>query len=191
MNIPDIVIQKKNIRKSSSDQPKEHCWFYENGFCRNRQKCSFSHPEVMCQQFWLHGECDQDDKCIKRHPVQVCTRHLNNSCIQGRNCVHQHPPTPSSSSKQTQSPTTSKGFEAPKSPFLFNGFPGSNPSPNFPSVSTPPFVPTAPTQMYAQSRGSPAHHPRQEQHNGRYGQQQQQGNDHGHLGQQQGHGWPQ
>ena len=78
-------------QKEKQNEVKEHCWYYENGFCRKGGRCPFSHPAVTCIAFWNTGECSQSGSCPNRHPVQVCIRYLKGTCFAGRNCVHQHP----------------------------------------------------------------------------------------------------
>ena len=53
--------------------------------------CSFKHPEKLCISFFNTGECSLLGSCPDRHPVQVCVRYLNGTCLAGLNCVHQHP----------------------------------------------------------------------------------------------------
>ena len=45
----------------------------------------------MCKSFWSYGDCDIGVQCPDRHPLQVCIKYLNNTCIQGDKFVYQHP----------------------------------------------------------------------------------------------------
>ena len=78
------------VQKDPKDKPVEHCWYYENGFCRKGGMCAFRHPVVMCASFWNTGEYPQGGSCSNRHPVQVCIKYLNGTCYAGNNCVNQH-----------------------------------------------------------------------------------------------------
>ena len=154
----------------------------------------------MCISFWSFGECGQGVKCPNRHPVQVCIKYLNNTCVAGGNCVNQHPKQSNFSSKPNafhgslKHPSSPMIFEEQRSPFHSRGVTPPNTNQNIPSVSIPSFFPSAPTHLSAQTHRarSPVHHsawPQMEQQHDRYDQQHRQGNEHGHLGQQQGQGW--
>ena len=177
---------QKNILSPNAKR-KGKCWFYENGFCRKGAQgvqCPFSHPQTMCTSFWNHGECPQGDKCPKRHPAQVCIKYLNNTCINGVNCVYQHPQNSISSKPMSPQHQSSPQFYGNQNKHFP---PQPSTSSNVPS-SSPSYFPTSANYLPAQS-----HQPgRQQQEHQRdhYDQQQHhQGNDHGHLGQQQGQGW--
>ena len=144
----------------------------------------------MCPAFWKFGECQLAGKCPDRHPVQVCTRYLNDNCKAGNNCVQQHP----------ENPTKQNKTEPPKSPA---------------SV----FTPTEPTSYYTpgfayayMNQNTPQFHAQQSpsqagpihphvQQPGQHSQQPQphlyaspqqysaQGNLHSHPGQSLGQGW--
>ena len=167
--------------KAGSFHPKatEKCYFYENGFCRKGAQCSFNHPSTMCKSFWSYGDCDNGVQCPDRHPLQVCIKYLNNTCIQGDKCVYQHPQIAHSKSK-------SPGYSASPNNF----------GPNTATAAIPSFFPAAANHPSAPTHRSPAHNPgwqlpQQEQQFGQRDQHhwQGQGNEHGHLGQQQGQGW--
>ena len=165
---------------SASAVDKEKCWFFENGYCREGGKCSWSHPSVMCGQFWSQGECYQDEKCPQRHPIQVCTKYLDGSCFSGKNCVHQHPEGKNQSPNPTKVPPSPMMNQEPRSSLYPGGFYPFQP--NVQPVPTPPHQPTAPTRMSGPPAQSPVYPTPQQQHSG-YGEQYQQGNEHSHLGQ--------
>ena len=178
---------KKTNEKSKPESPpsqiKAKCWYFDNGFCRKGEQCSFSHPVTMCPSFWSHGECSQGDGCWKRHPVQICIKYLNNSCVAGRKCVYQHPQNPKPSPKQTSSP--GNGPAGPSIPQP-SASPGIRPNVFFSNLD-----PRLSANAHAYSR-PPAQNfwEQQEQQFGAYDQERhQQGNDYGHPGQRQGQGW--
>ena len=177
-NKPDNIPENTTKTKSS-----EHCWHFENGFCKKGGGCEFQHPMKMCPAFWKFGECQQAGECPDRHPVKVCTRFLNGDCKAGNSCVQQHP------MNQTKKPELSQPPKSPGATFnpvestsYFNlGFGNSYLNPNTPQFHAQQSPTQAGPPLHVQQPAQQCPQPHQ--------QYSAQGNFYSHPGQSLGQGW--
>ena len=65
---------KKQKKKDDSRNNKEKCWYFNRGYCRNRDSCQEFHPEQVCSK----PNCFEED-CPQRHP---------NPCKFGKRCKY-------------------------------------------------------------------------------------------------------
>ena len=60
------------------------CNYYDNGYCRFKDKCKFHHFEDVCDK----SKCDESC-CLKRHPIP-CKYFRLKKCKFGENCLFSH-----------------------------------------------------------------------------------------------------
>ena len=106
------VIKKQNeyietLKDKNSQQNNEHsdeintsnekteikvdnrCRYWNRGFCREKEKCKFNHPEQNCAMFLDHGKCE-DKLCRRRHRRECRYFKQEVGCFRGSDCEFLH-----------------------------------------------------------------------------------------------------
>ena len=66
------------------------CRYFDQGFCKYRIKCRYSHPEQTCEQYIMYGQCSEQN-CPHRHPKQCrFCQSDENSCKRNLKCDFLH-----------------------------------------------------------------------------------------------------
>ena len=73
-----------DVRNNVSDQFKK-CNFYNVGYCRYKERCSYRHPKNNC----LVPAC-RNKSCDKRHPKDCKFQNHDRKCRHGDNCAYKH-----------------------------------------------------------------------------------------------------
>lgn len=76
---------EKQLKKDKSDKI---CRYWNRGFCKERGKCHFEHPEEDCRKFIKEGRCEKTI-CRNRHRHE-CKYFKQGSCFRGRKCEFIH-----------------------------------------------------------------------------------------------------
>ena len=85
------ALKTEEIKRSDTKQRKIHskCRYYNRGYCKEGQRCSFFHPTEDCQEYIYSGTCSQGRQCWQRHP-QKCKYWLRGNCWREDACVYLH-----------------------------------------------------------------------------------------------------
>lgn len=81
----NVKVDKNKIRR---------CKYFNRGYCKYANKCSFLHYEKKCEDFLKNGICTQQKRCLYRHPKN-CRYWIRKSegCQRENKCQYLHDPT--------------------------------------------------------------------------------------------------
>ena len=89
INTLEKKIQMMEINQEAKTKKiLNRCKYFNTGFCKNREKCPFLHPDKICQDYLNSGRCDQYRSCLARHPKEC--RYWKNSGKCCRSCSYLH-----------------------------------------------------------------------------------------------------
>ena len=87
----DIIRDAKLIHNSTKNRKKVKCRYFNKGYCKFGNKCSFLHPQnITCKQFKENGQC-RFKNCDLRHPKN-CRYWMKKSegCKKYTDCKYLH-----------------------------------------------------------------------------------------------------
>ena len=68
------------------------CKHNDRATCHRGENCFFLHSQVVCKMFSKYGECEDQEHCLKRHPVGFCSRWKRGRCDRNiEDCPFRHP----------------------------------------------------------------------------------------------------
>ena len=78
-------------KKQETEQIKvpKRCKFFNKGYCKQGERCSFVHPSKICPQHLESGKCIDFRSCLDRHP-QECRFWKETTCYRGGTCLYLH-----------------------------------------------------------------------------------------------------
>ena len=62
------TVDTLNIKTEAKDEKKTKCKYYNRGYCKYKDKCTFDHFEENCKEFLSTGHCSISKSCMFRHP---------------------------------------------------------------------------------------------------------------------------
>ena len=83
MNMNDKVVE------NAKDYKLTKCRYFDQGFCKYRKKCRYSHPLKTCEEYSVKGQCDVEN-CPHRHPQMCRSWESTNYCERNINCDFLH-----------------------------------------------------------------------------------------------------
>lgn len=87
----EIVSEKKSM-KPKPENENAKCRKHDKGRCFFGPKCSFSHTSNnVCKTYSKLGFCEEEERCLDRHPTGVCLQWRRAICDKGVKCFYQHP----------------------------------------------------------------------------------------------------
>ena len=89
--IKTLEMKIQMIERNQEDKTKKilnRCKYFNTGFCKNREKCPFLHPDSICQDYLNYGRCDQYRSCLARHPKECRYWKSSGKCF--RSCSYLH-----------------------------------------------------------------------------------------------------
>ena len=82
------VVEEEKNENVEEIKEKRRCKWYNRGYCREKERCSFVHPKLDCKDH-LQGRCSIRG-CTLRHR-RVCKFHeKEDGCIRGEMCEYLH-----------------------------------------------------------------------------------------------------
>ena len=99
IDLLDQEIQKRNeeIQNLNKHEHKENeekienkqimCKYYNRGYCKNKTRCRYVHPQNVCKIFLKDGKCCVRD-CSSRHPKKC--KYFKQGCNRGDRCAYLH-----------------------------------------------------------------------------------------------------
>ena len=78
-------------KKQETEQIKvpKRCKFFNKGYCKQGERCSFVHPSKICPKHLESGKCLDFRSCLDRHP-QECRFWKETTCYRGGTCLYLH-----------------------------------------------------------------------------------------------------
>ena len=70
------------------DYKERTCRYHNKGFCKYKLKCRYFHSKQICEDYEIHGTCEQKT-CSKRHPEQ-CKFWNAGKCSRNESCDFLH-----------------------------------------------------------------------------------------------------
>ena len=85
------ALKNEELKRFETKQKKKQlkCRYYNRGFCKAGEGCSFIHPNDVCQEYTLSGTCSSGRGCWKRHPNK-CKYWLRGNCWREDTCAYLH-----------------------------------------------------------------------------------------------------
>ena len=88
----DVSPQPSVRRVEEQSKSKDvKCRHNDRAACNRGESCFFYHSKVVCRIFSRYGECENQDKCFKRHPVGICAKWRKGKCDKDLDCLYRHP----------------------------------------------------------------------------------------------------
>ena len=84
LNQPSMEKDSEAKMKQLKKKENTKCRYYNRGYCRSKSKCSFFHPQDICEEI----KCF-DKTCLKRH-LKDCKNWNRRNCKFGNNCEYKH-----------------------------------------------------------------------------------------------------
>ena len=90
----NILKSVSNCNMKENKNNLRRCKYYNRGYCKHGEKCSFQHFENSCEKYLQSGTCTQQRRCLYRHPKN-CRYWIGKSegCHRGNKCLYLHDPT--------------------------------------------------------------------------------------------------
>lgn len=80
----DEVKEVDNVKKA-----KRKCRYFNGGYCKYKQKCRYTHPKDICEEFIKNQRCDNKE-CSYRHPRECKWDRRNGGCKRNEECAYLH-----------------------------------------------------------------------------------------------------
>jgi hypothetical protein len=88
-----IVTNKPRSRdeEDMSPKPMTKCRHNDKAICLRKDSCQFLHNKIVCNAYSKYGTCENEERCMKRHPHGICNRWKKGVCDKENECFYRHP----------------------------------------------------------------------------------------------------
>ena len=83
------ILVKVKYDERMTNEPRTRCRYYNKGYCKQGQQCTFLHPSDICDEHLCSGSCSKGQSCQPIHP-RKCKHWLNGKCWRGDMCAYLH-----------------------------------------------------------------------------------------------------